>query len=84
VPVATGELDEIADQRRQLFELGTDIGQQLVAIPRVEVVMLGPRYLSEQIEVGTQTGQWRTQLVSGSATSCRCRSATGQGHRASR
>ena len=62
--VVAGQLDEVADQRGHLLDLGADVVQQLGARPRAasrrRAVGLG-----EQVEVGAQRGQRGAQLVAG-------------------
>ena len=59
--VVAGELDQVADQRGQLLDLGTDVAEQLDPC-LLRQVAAG---LREQVEVGAQGGQRRAQLVAG-------------------
>ena len=58
--IATGEVDQVADQQRQLLDLRDHLGEQLLAVGGVDV-----GGLLEDLDVGAQAGYRRAQLVGG-------------------
>ena len=55
-----GEIDQVADQHRQLVELGDDVGEQSLALLGRHLLGMG-----EDLDVGAQAGERRAQLVRG-------------------
>ena len=61
--LVAGELDEVADEVRQLLDLGADVVEELgLLLGREPAGLVG---LGEQVEVRAQRGERRPQLVAG-------------------
>ncbi len=57
--------DQVADQGGQLLQLAAYVAEQSLVVGRIEAPAAGSAGLGEQVEVGAQAGQRRTQLVAG-------------------
>ena len=59
------QLDQVADQRRQLRDLRLHVVEDLGAVRLGQRRSAGPGRGGEQLEVGAHGGQWGAQLVTG-------------------